>query len=77
MILAIPTAADTIPKKPKIPATIAMIKNNTAMPTIINTCFSLELCVLFFLIQLYPLSLTLKQAKLIFISAAPWSASSF
>ncbi|MNG04098.1 hypothetical protein D3C84_872090 [compost metagenome] len=35
--LAIPTAAETIPKNPKTPAINAMIRNITAQPNIANT----------------------------------------
>jgi hypothetical protein len=37
-ILAMPTAADTIPKNPKIPAIIAIIRNKIAAFTICLTC---------------------------------------
>jgi hypothetical protein len=34
IILAMPAAADTIPKNPKIPATSAIIRNKIAAPII-------------------------------------------
>jgi hypothetical protein len=42
-ILAIPAAAAAIPKKPKIPAIMATIKNTTAQPSMISTTFLVEL----------------------------------